>query len=165
MPLQCPCSAPAVPLQYPCSTPAVPLQCPCSTPAAPLQVPWCYVLDNCSLAFARGNVGSFGHRYLDCVPDLVEELPGDRKGLPGDDARSRQGEERVAEEHKVEGVAGAAAAAEAISAAEGRRLQGRRLQGRRLQAAGTGGVGGVGGMGGITVPAPSDLLHAWDEQA
>ena len=136
-------------------------------------MPWCYVLDNCSLAFARGNVGSFGHRYLDCVPDLVEELPGDRKGLPGDDARSRQGEERVAEEHKVEGVAGAAAAAEAISAAEGRRLQGRRLQGRRLQgrrlqAAGTGGVGGVGGvggMGGITVPAPSDLLHAWDEQA
>ena len=149
----------------------MPLQYPCSTPAVPLQVPWCYVLDNCSLAFARGNVGSFGHRYLDCVPDLVEELPGDRKGLPGDDARSRQGEERVAEEHKVEGVAGAAAAAEAISAAEGRRLQGRRLQGRRLQAAGTGGVGGVGGvggmggMGGITVPAPSDLLHAWDEQA
>ena len=63
----------------------------------------------------------------------------------------------------MERVAGAAAAAEAISAAEGRRLQG-----RRLQAAGTGGVGGVGGvggMGGITVPAPSDLLHAWDEQA
>jgi hypothetical protein len=67
-------------------------------------------------------------------------------------------------------VAGAAAAADAISAAEGRRLQGRRLQGRRLQAAGTGGaggaggVGGVGGVGGITLPAPSDLLHAWDEQ-
>ena len=70
-------------------------------------------------------------------------------------------------------MAGAAAAADAISAAEGRRLQGRRLQGRRLQVAGTGGVGGVGGgggvggvggMGGITLPAPSDLLHAWDEQ-
>ena len=51
-----------------------------------------------------------------------------------------------------------AAAAEAMA-------EGRRLQGRRLQASSVGGVGGVGGMGGITMPAPSDLLHAWDEQA
>lgn len=41
------------------------------------QTPWCYVHDNCSLASAQGNGGSFGHRYLDCVPDTVEPRTDD----------------------------------------------------------------------------------------
>ena len=100
-----------------------------------------------------GTTGSFGHRYLDCEPDVVEEAAAaeelwDDPGLAGDPLVATSEGQGV-----LPRPAGVAAAM-----AEGRRLQGAGLPpGASLPA--------LSERGGITLPAPSDLLHAWDERS